>query len=265
MKKFSTLLSLLALLSTGAGCAATGAKPSRGPALSGAEIRTAISGQTLRATGGGDEADLAFAANGTISAANPLGEKNDGRWTITPEGQLCQQFKRWGHGDKICYTVYKDGSGYQEYTGNGLLAYTLTPLTNPAPAPPTAAPLPAAGQAATAATVAAPPPVPTNPETTKNDLRYIVRETARHCPACNLAAVDLAGADLPGANLAGANLSGANLAGSNLRRANLQGANLTQANLRETDLRGANLEGANLTEADLTAAKLTGAKGLPRP
>lgn len=261
MNSFLLLLPALALLLSGSGCATTSSPPSgssRGSALSGAELRALLSGQTFRVNGYGEQAELVYGSDGSVSGSNPQGEKNDGRWSINPEGQLCQQFKRWGHGDRICYTVYRQGEIYQEYTANGLLAYTLEATARRAAAP--SAP-PAAGRNETSPDK---PALVADPETTKNDLRYLVRETAKNCPACNLSGAELAGADLSGANLAGTNLVEANLAGSNLRRANLEGANLTRANLRGAELKGANLEGANLTETDLTAANLSGVKGLPR-
>lgn len=246
----------LALIIAATGCAPTAARPpGPGSALTAGELRALISGQTIRARGYGEQAELVYAANGTVSGSNPAGEKNDGRWSITPEGQLCQQFKRWGHGDRICYTVFKQGESYQEFTANGLLAYTLEVAGKPGEG----------GKPAVQTEPRPPAAIVTNPETTKSDLRYLVRETARNCPGCNLGAADLAGAELTGANLEGANLAGANLAGSTLRRANLRRAKLNQANLREADLKGADLEGADLTQADLTAAKLAGAKGLPHP
>ncbi len=255
MKSTATVAAALALLLALAACATIPfhpLAPKAETALTAAELRALLDGQTFRASGGGEQAELTYAANGAIGGSNSLGEKNDGRWSISEEGQLCQQFKRWGHGDKICYTVYKKGELYQQYTANGLLAYTLTPLG-------------LTGRTEPAAPAAPPPPPPKSagdPEKSKADLRQLVRATAKNCPGCNLAGADLAGADLAGANLAGANLRGADLSGANLRRANLAGANLSRANLRETDLRGTNLAGADLTEAGLSEAKLNGAKGL---
>ena len=107
----------------------------------------------------------------------------------------------------------------------------------------------------TASAIPAPPDSPT-------DIKFIVRQSARNCPGCNLAGAPLAGADLLGADLEGANLTKADLSTAVLRHANLKGANLYKTNLKGADLAGADLTGANLTGADLTGANLEGVQGL---
>ncbi len=234
--------------------------------LSAHEIRELLTGSTVKSSGYGEEAEIKYLPKGKLTARNIDNDKDIGMWQVDDLGRLCLKFRKWGQGDKICYLVYEDGQKYKQFTKNGLLAYSFTiiekggnfeeeitydgniekttPQTNS----------PVIKNTAVRSSIPTPPPSP-------EDLKFIIRQTARNCPGCNLAKAQLSGSNLLNANLAGANLAGANLSYTTLRHANLRGANLYNANLQGANLSGADLTGANLTGANLDGANLTGAVG----
>ena len=267
--KYSIILLGLALIFYGCGTEKISSAVKGGAQkLSAHDLNKLLSGSTVKSTGYGEEAEITYLPNGNLSAKNTDGDKDTGAWRVEDKGRLCLKFRKWGQGDKICYQVYQDGNEYKQFNSSGLLAYTFTIIeqgeqfqagitsTAPAPANSREAVKPAAVKnIPTASDIPAPPDSPA-------DIEFIVRQSARHCPGCNLAGAQLAGADLIGADLEGANLTRADFSTALLRHANLKGANLYKANLKRADLTGADLTGANLTEADLTEANLRGAKGL---
>ena len=243
--------------------------------IPGAELRGLLTGGKVLMEGYGQSATVGFLPGGKMSADNDQGEHNDGVWSVDAEERLCMQFKRWGHGERFCGAVYRQGERYRQFNEHGTQVYTFTVLESGHGRPEDGIVVkPKADQEAKGEVKR---PAESRTETSKSnplgqvpydspqakaDVAYLKRNVARDCPGCNLAQADLSGMDLFSANLEGANLTGANLSQANLRRANLKGANLYKANLTNATLVGANLSGANLTDADLAGAETQGAIGL---
>jgi len=236
--------------------------------LSGHEIRELLTGSTVKSQGYGQEAEIKYLGNGNLSAKNKDNDKDVGVWQVDNNEMLCIKFRKWGQGDKLCYWLYKEGREYKQFNKSGILAYSFTiteqggskfqeGVTFTDQKSKTVSETTSASPQNTATRISV-PAQPISPE----DLKFIVRKTARNCPGCNLAHAQLSGANLLNANLEGANLTGADLSGTVLRHANLEGANLYKTNLRGANLSGANLTGANLTDADMADANLAGAVGI---
>jgi len=223
------------------------------------EARNILSGSKVTLKGYDDDATATFHPNGKISAKNSQDLRNDGIWKIDDQDRLCLKFKRWGHGDKLCYTIYRRGDEYLLFN-KSIKLYDLTIInqnfeqpkarktssstSNRQQAAPARTDSPAAANTPGTPTYS---PVVVTPQD-KEDISSTIREIAKNCQGCNLRKAYLRDADLSNAELAGANLAEADLRNANLRRANLQGANLFRANLTGADLRGANITGANLQE-----------------
>ncbi|HIJ79159.1 MAG: pentapeptide repeat-containing protein [Desulfobulbaceae bacterium] len=241
--------------------------------LTGEQIQRLLGNNTMVMHESGEKATIEMYGNGKLYAVKSKTEKNDGVWGVEDD-QLCIQFKRWGHGEKICYRVTDNGSHYTLTTKTGLETGYFTvskgvTRSQAAARKKTKGKRRAASSDAPDVIIDEPeadePQGPAiqestqssyNPQSVKTDLRMIYRNMSRNCPGCNLPDVDLSEANLIGANLAGANLKHANLSKANLNRANLKGAILTGANLAGADLAGADLAGADLEGADLTDANL---------
>ena len=275
------LLTMLLFLVAGCGTKETKEAPGKAPAgegtrITGAELIELLSDNTISLAEYGDFATIEMYGNGKMYAVKSKTEKNEGVWS-TEEDRLCLQFKRWGFGEQICYTVFRKGEEYNLYTSTGLKSsyFTITKGVKRGQAGKNAVGTkkqPAKRASATASPdvvieePAAAPPVSTptiqetnqaaNPQAASRDLGMIYRGMSQNCPGCNLQGVNLAEASLMRANLAGANLSNATLVKANLKWANLKGANLTSADLSGANLAGADLAGANLERADLTGANL---------
>ncbi len=277
------LLPLAMLLFLVAGCGLmkeTTNTPEKAPAgegtrITGAELIELISDNTISIYEYGDTAIIEMYGNGKMYAVKSKTEKNEGKWS-TEDDKLCLQFKRWGFGEEVCYTVFRKGEEYNLYTATGLKSsyFTITKGVKRGQTGKGAASTqkqPAKRASATTSpdvVVEEPtaPPVSTptiqetnqtsNPQAASRDLGMIYRGMSQNCPGCNLPGANLAEASLMRANLAGANLTNANLAKASLKWANLKGANLTSADLSGANLAGADLSGANLERADLTGANL---------
>lgn len=225
--------------------------------VKGSEARQILLGSEISLQGYSDDASATFHPNGKITAKNSEGEANDGLWKIDQLDRLCLKFKRWGHGDKICYTLYRNGDNYLLFNKE-IKVYDLTIINQnfEQPEPPQARThrQPSTAQSdipgdQTTHPISQQDPLPTViTQQSKEDISTTIRELAQNCPGCNLRRAFLRGANLSGAILAGANLAEADLRDSNLRRADLKGANLYKANLTGADLKGANLTGANLQD-----------------
>ena len=275
------LLTMLLFLVAGCGTKETKdalekAPSGAGTRITGEELIKLLSDNTISIYEYGETAIIEMYANGKMYAVKSKTEKNEGVWS-TEDDRLCLQFRRWGFGEQICYTVFRKGEEYNLYTSTGLKSsyFTVTKGVKREQAGKTAATAqkqPAKRASATASPdvvieePAAAPPVSTptiqetnqasNPQAASRDLGMIYRGMSQNCPGCNLQGANLAEASLMRANLAGANLSNANIAKANLKWANLKGANLTSADLSGANLAGADLAGANLERADLTGANL---------
>lgn len=276
------LLPLAMLLFLVAGCGLMkGATdtPEKSPAGEGTRITAAelielLSDNTISINEyGGETANIEMYGNGKMYAVKSMTEKNEGAWS-TENDKLCLQFKRWGFGEQVCYTVFRKGEEYNMYTPTGVKSSYFTiikgvkrgsagknaantqkqPSKKPTTSPDVVVEEPAA------------PPVSSpriqetsqasNAQVASQDLGMIYRGMSQNCPGCNLQGANLAEASLLRANLAGANLSNANMVKANLKWANLKGANLSSADLSGANLAGADLSGANLERADLTGANL---------
>ena len=246
-----------------------------GARITGAELIELLSDNTIAIHEYGETAIIEMYDNGKMYAVKSKTEKNEGVWS-TEDDRLCLQFKRWGFGEQICYTVFRKGEEYNLYTATGIKSsyFTITKgvkrgQTGKGAAGAQKQPAKRASATASPDVVVeepAAPPVSTptiqetnqasNPQAASRDLGMIYRGMSQNCPGCNLQGANLAEASLMRANLAGTNLSNANLVKANLKWANLKGANLTSADLSGANLAGADLAGANLERADLTGANL---------
>lgn len=264
------------------GCAAstlsTAEKKGATP-LSAEEIFDLVSNNTLHMVASDFDAYIFSSQDGTVSARSLVNSnKDNGKWDINSDNQLCIKFRVWYYGDVNCFSVYQEPASnrYLLFTSNGALAHTMTVSpgnsqniqvrktketeetflrsnlereqrsgqSRPAP---TAVP----------EAVSPPPPASTRgPGASSAELRHTVKSMAKECPGCNLEEADLRKADLVAANLKGANLRGADLSRANLRRANLEGSNLSGATFLSTNLPGANLKNSDLTGADFTGSNL---------
>lgn len=247
-----------------------------GARITAAELIELLSDNTISINEyGGEAANIEMYGNGKMYAVKSMTEKNEGVWS-TEDDKLCLQFKRWGFGEQVCYTVFRKGEEYNMYTPTGVKSsyFTIIKGVKRGPAGKTAASAqkqPAKRTSATTAPdvvveepVAPPASSPriqetsqaSNAQVASQDLGMIYRGMSQNCPGCNLQGANLAEASLLRANLAGANLSNANMVKANLKWANLKGANLSSADLSGANLAGADLSGANLERADLTGANL---------
>jgi len=279
--RYFFLLSAL-LLFLVAGCGIMKEKtsaPEKAPAGEGTRVTAAelidlLSDNTISIYEYDETAIIEMYANGKMYAVKSKTEKNDGKWS-TENDKLCLQFKRWGFGEEICYTVFRKGEEYNLYNSTGLKTsyFTITQGVKRGQADKNKAAAqkqPAKRAATTAPDVVVEEPVapPTSnpriqetnqsstPQAASRDLGMIYRGMSQNCPGCNLQGANLAEASLLRANLAGANLTNANMVKANLKWANLKGANLSSADLSGANLAGADLSGANLERADLTGANL---------
>ncbi|MEJ2033729.1 MAG: pentapeptide repeat-containing protein [Deltaproteobacteria bacterium] len=255
-----------------AGCAAKGVQQAikeGGTKLDNAQLKERLKGNTIHMDQYGELADFELLADGSFRSVNYEGQKDQGRWTAKDD-KLCFKFSKWKHGDIRCYTVYRVGQKYRQFSSNGTLVgtFTVSEGTSESPTiktarkqrhkpiieevPPAAAPKQAKTAGPAPATI---PPAGLDAHA-REDLRFINRQMAKSCPGCDLAGIELPDADLIRANLAGADLSRAKLGKANLRRANLRGARLIGTDLVGADLGGADLQGADLSRADLTGANL---------
>lgn len=275
------LLTMLLFLVAGCGTKETKDALEKAPAgegtrITGAELIELLSDNTISLSEYGETAVIEMYGNGKMYAVKSKTEKNEGKWS-TEDDKLCLQFRRWGFGEELCYTVFRKGEEYNLYTNTGLKSsyFTITKGVKRGQAGKNAASAPKQPAKRASATTspdvvieepAAAPPASTpaiqetnqaaNPQTASRDLGMIYRGMSQNCPGCNLQGANLAEASLLRANLAGANLTNANMAKANLKWANLKGANLTAADLSGANLAGADLAGANLERADLTGANL---------
>lgn len=219
------------------------------------EIQSVFVGSKVHLLGYNEDASLVFHFNGKISAENKEGEKNDGVWGIDNQDNFCLKFKRWGGGDKICYSVYQLNNEYSFFQKSSK-RYDVTITTKNFDSATTQSSQKPHGartnqlnhpKSLSETVVIQEEKIPTaiTPQA-KKEIGLVVRDLAKNCPGCNLMKANLAGADLSHANLAGANLAEADLRYANLRRANLKGANLYNADLTGADLKGAQMDGANL-------------------
>ena len=300
MNQKKTILLFLLFLFIFCGCAQNltikNARKAGAKQLTGNQVIQLVSDNTLHMTTWDQslEADVFCQENGRIQAENTKGESSDGRWQISKGDQLCLQFKDWGDGDKICYSILKMNDSYQAFRGDGGLEYTFTlshEVFNDSPesAFPTKKAVEAPEQAqedhwydflifprkekdssAESSTVSvkdAQPPAKFKEEEShwydfmtfggdSGEVEEPIRSEAykRLLETKSCSTCDLSGVDLQKAVLKKADLSGANLSGADLSLANLAKANLSGANLS-----GANLAEANLVQADLSGADLSGA------
>ena len=132
MKKllnFVVVVMMLALF----GCQTTQAIADKGSALTGAELKELLSGNTVMGVNHkkGRDFRIFHSSNGKISASaeNHDGSRPDsdeGKWWI--EGnKRCTKFSRWGKGFTHCKEIFKSGNKYNLYSlKTGRLRSTFT-------------------------------------------------------------------------------------------------------------------------------------------
>jgi hypothetical protein len=233
-----------------------------------ADLERIVSGNTLYMYEYDSNATVKFFKNGGLLGKNNHGTASKGKWYINGNDKLCLTFKKWGHGDLICYSVYQIGDEYRQFSPGGLLAGSFTVVSDIAPdnsdqeADETAEPVDPSAisiPAVVSAPGTSPSLLPEKEAIAKQEhTTASTVEKARNCPGCDLQKANLADANLTKAVLPGANLTGANLQGATLKMANLKGATLKGADLSNANLAGADLAGADLTGADLTGTELFG-------
>jgi hypothetical protein len=215
--------------------------------LSGNQLRKLVTDRSLHLEAIDFDAQVQYLSDGHLQALSLQGAKDNGKWNVTSDDQLCMKFDSWYFSDLKCYKVVKAKDQYVFFTSNGARYYTATTSAEHVAEPGDQNRVkPALAKENSRQS-------PPAPRLSQAEKQQTLRHLARNCPGCNFAGADLAGAQLIAANLAGANLAGADLSDANLRRANLAGANLSGAKLIRT-----NLAGADLSESDLSAADLTG-------
>lgn len=236
-----------------------------GRQITGDQLIQLLTGSTIVMQESRTSAKITLLEDGTVKATNSDFDSTTGQWSVTGD-QFCLAFRSWGMGEKRCFLIYEDKSGYLQFNSKGLLrgSFTVVTLgsgvvTTPIPPTPvvppsrltTVTPPPEAAEPVPA-TVTAPSAPLLHADLDNNHAMLVV---ARDCPGCNFA-----GADFSGAALRGARLQGANLLGTDLSHADLAGADLSHTNLDRADLRGANLSGADLSEANLAGARFDNAR-----
>ncbi len=96
-------------------------------ALSGDELRQAISGKTVYLNVSGFELPIRYAANGrmsgkmsTIAASFSRGDgaSDSGKWWVADD-QLCQQWSSWMDGKTYCYKLTRNGATVQWLSNDG--------------------------------------------------------------------------------------------------------------------------------------------------
>ena len=215
--------------------------------LTSAQLEELITTNGLHLEASNFDAKVQFSSNGQLTAKSRQGDSTKGKWTITPEDQLCFKFKLWYYGDVRCYTVFNgEKNSYLFFTSNGARYYKGRTMTSKI----------STYQPSSSPRKTTQPTIPVSPKATKIEEQESLHRLARNCPGCNFSGADLKDAQLIGADLSGANLKGADLSDANLRRANLTGANLSRAKLTRTNLSGADLSNCDLSNSDLSGSNL---------
>ena len=262
-------------------------------ALPGEKILSLVKGNTLLLRSFEEDSSLYFDPSGRLFATDISANRDDGKWDVSQEGELCLRLSKWYYGDLRCFQVFSDAAEKKLHlaSSSGVLQYAAeqqagdskklfstsrqkngkqrTSLRKQEDTAPSKRERPAVDEGRQPEAEQSGDKSSQEKEVAlPGDTSATLAWMAKDCPGCNLADADLEKADLIAAKLAEADLHGANLRMANLRRANLQGANLRRANLAYANLPGANLQkadlrdailkGANLIRADLTGARLEG-------
>ncbi len=263
------LCSILLFFGLLSGCAANSAKQLQeagSTPLSGQQIQTLVSGNSLHLESADVTARVIFDSDGKLQArATQDNRTEQGKWQVNQEDQLCLKFTLWYHGNTTCYSLYPEpGSNtLLFFQSNGALAFTAKTLDGQDH-------IFFMGDGAVAGAVTSRENLSATTEqatgyderpsftdaTAREEAALTIKQMAKNCPDCSLPGVNLRASDLIRANLVKANLQGADLSGANLRRAQLSGANLRGAKLQGTNLPGADLRDADLTDADFSGANL---------
>lgn len=93
------------------------AKTPTGPTIEGALTSDQIKSLIIGNTGYGQEEKFQwrtyYASDGTARGRiwGTFGQERDqGNWEVTPESQLCRQWRqKWGNRKRACFEIYKDG------------------------------------------------------------------------------------------------------------------------------------------------------------
>ncbi len=228
------------------------------------ELREVVEDRIIHMTEYDSSATVKFYKNGFLIGRNDQNETTKGAWKIDVKDRLCIKYKKWGYGDTICYSIYKVGDEYRQFSQAGLLVGRFAVAGKidvdeqkqeaSSKEKVVVAPVPVAPPTPASTPLEMADPTPVKPEKTE----LSIAEKAKNCPGCDLQKVNLSGVNLKQAVLPGANLTEANLKGANLKMANLKGVTLTTADLSNANLAGADLAGADLTGANLTGAELFG-------
>ncbi len=120
--KFGTFL-----VAVGLALPAASAIAGQPAALSGDELRHAISGKTVYLNVSGFELPIRYNANGhmsgkmsTIAASFSRGDgaSDSGKWWVAAD-QLCQQWSSWMDGKTYCYKLTRSGASVQWLRNDG--------------------------------------------------------------------------------------------------------------------------------------------------
>lgn len=295
--KIQTIIILLSCIIFLSGCGPTTTgkleKVENATPITAADILSLVDNNTLFVHSYHEDSYLYFDHSGKMFGKDIYANKDNGKWDVSEDNELCMRMNSWWYGDLRCFQVLIAEGTYYLAKNNGVLQYSAEQYPGdsknlffktksrkksyrasarkgkPSQEPAAQQAVPVAQEAEkTTERKAMTEESPSSDSQSEADIHSTVQWMAKDCPGCNLAESDLNKADLVAANLAGANLRWASLKMANLRRANLEGANLASANLsfanlpganlKNADLSGANLRGANLIRANLTGADLDG-------
>ena len=102
------------------------ASPALGPALTSAEIRDAVVGQTGTGSITGSTITFAMylAPDGAALARRPTGIER-GQWRLTNDGELCLRWQTYRQGEEYCQNAYREGRmlRFQDTKSAQLLAF----------------------------------------------------------------------------------------------------------------------------------------------
>ncbi len=94
--------------------------------LSANQLRELVTDQRLHLEAIDFDGQVQYLSDGHLRAQSLQGGKDNGKWYITPEDQLCMKFDLWYYGDLKCYKLVKEKKKYVFFTTNGARYYTGT-------------------------------------------------------------------------------------------------------------------------------------------
>ncbi|MBU0724118.1 MAG: DUF995 domain-containing protein [Alphaproteobacteria bacterium] len=99
-----------------------------GPALTGAEVRSLVVGNTATGQMSGSQATYTMyvAPGGAAELKRPTGIEK-GVWQITQDGQLCMKWELFRDSENYCQNVYREGAVYKFRNNTSVELLTIAP------------------------------------------------------------------------------------------------------------------------------------------